>query len=73
MFYDKSNNDWRFYINLHFTTKQMYRIIRNLDSVCGIRFTGVMILDDWYINKDLHDAYDSLKIRQPELFTSRLR
>ena len=44
------------------------KIIRNVDSIRGIRFTSVMELNNWYDNQDLDQAYKALEIRQPELF-----
>lgn len=58
------------YIRLNLTPKRMFKRIRDVDSIRGIMFLGVIHYADWYnSNKNVLNAYDELQIKQPELFT----
>ena len=58
------------YNSLNLLPRNEFRLIKNVDSIRGERFTGIILLDGWSENKLPCDAYDSIKKRQPELFDS---
>ncbi len=51
------------------TPRKMFRRIRGINDIRGITFTGVIKAHDWYRGeKEITEAYDHLRVRQPELF-----
>lgn len=49
--------------------KKEFRVIRQASDVLGIRFTSLLEFHGWSINQgEKIEAYEQLKIRQPELF-----
>ncbi len=45
-----------------------FKIIRVLKDVRGYTFDSIIIIQGWYNSKNIGEAYEELKIRQPELF-----
>jgi hypothetical protein len=51
------------------TPRKLFRQIRTINDIRGIKFDGIIKAPDWYRgNKEITEAYDHLRIRQPELF-----
>jgi len=51
------------------TPSKMFRRIRSIEDIRGIKFIGIIKTYDWYRGeKEITEAYDHLRIRQPELF-----
>ena len=51
------------------TPHKMFRRIRSINDIRGIKFTGIIKAHYWYRSeKEITEAYDHLRIRQPELF-----
>jgi hypothetical protein len=48
--------------------RKKYILIRDIESIRGVRWEGVMLLPGWYQKKRLCEAMEALEIRQPELF-----
>lgn len=49
--------------------KISYRRIRKIEDVIGSSFTHVVTYYDWFkAGKEIQDAHDALRARQPELF-----
>jgi len=54
---------------LESTPRKMFRRIRGINDIRGIKFIGIIKVQDWYRGeKEITEAYDYLRIRQPELF-----
>ncbi len=53
---------------IRFTPSKNFKIIRNLSSIRGYNFSGVITITDWYHSDNLCEAYEILKLRQPEIF-----
>lgn len=45
-----------------------FRVVTDIHKIRGINFTGIILHYDWYANDNTVNAYESLKLRQPELF-----
>lgn len=59
----------RDYKELEPTPRQMFKRIRSINDIRGIEFTGIIKARDWYMGEEeIEEAYDHLRIRQPELF-----
>ena len=59
----------RDYKQLEPTPRQMFKRIRSINDIRGIKFTGIIRVRDWYIGeKEINEAYDYLRFIQPELF-----
>lgn len=54
--------------DLYGTPKNYFVHISDVNSIRGRTFTGVIRLYSWYENSKMRDAYESLQLRQPELF-----
>ena len=51
------------------TPRKMFRRIRSINDIYGFKFTGIIKAHDWFNSeKEIIEAYDNLRIRQPELF-----
>jgi len=49
--------------------EKMFKIIRDVQSIRGVYFTGIIVMPGWYHESvGRQDAYSELEIRQPELF-----
>lgn len=48
--------------------RKMFRRIKSINDLRGIQFTGIIKIYDWYREKDIEEAYDYLRVAQPELF-----
>lgn len=49
--------------------KKEFKVIRKVNDIRGIRFTSLLEFQGWSVNqRDRIEAYEALKIRQPELF-----
>ena len=59
--------------NIRCMPSNNFKIIRDVNSVRGIKFTGIITLDGFYLITNIKDAYDELYKRQPELFTLKTR
>jgi len=47
----------------------MFIRIRSINDIRGIKFTGIIKAHDWYRGeKEITEAYDHLRVIQPELF-----
>lgn len=53
---------------VQFAPSNEFRIIRRLNDVRGIKFTGVLLFPCSLNTREKHDALEALKIHQPELF-----
>ena len=54
---------------MELTPKNMFVRIRNINSVRGCKFYGIIRTHDWYkAEYDILQAYDYLRVRQPEIF-----
>ena len=52
-----------------FHPKKEFRRITKIEDIRGIHFSGVIKLMNWYDGEQsIIDAYESLKLRHPELF-----
>lgn len=59
--------------SLNTTPTKMFRRIRNINDVRGVKFTGIIKLADWYnAGHYISEAHDLLRSRQPELFNCLL-
>lgn len=53
---------------LEHTPKKMFRRIRTINDIRGIKFTGIIKTPGWYNGPiEIVEAYDYLRIIQPEL------
>lgn len=50
------------------TPRKMFIRIRSINDLRGVKFTGIIKIYDWYREKDIEEAYDYLRVAQPELF-----
>lgn len=51
------------------TPRKMFRRIRNINDIIGIKFDGIIRAHGWNGgDKEITEAYDFLRGRQPELF-----
>ena len=50
-----------------FYPRSKYARIFNLNSILGRTFDSIILIEDWYRNPHLTEAYDALIKRQPEL------
>ena len=51
------------------TPRKMFRRIRTINDIRVVKFTGIIKAHDWYRGeKEITEAYDHLRVRQPELF-----
>lgn len=51
------------------TPRKMFRRVQSIDDIRGINFTGIIKAHDWYRGgKEMTEAYDQLRLKQPELF-----
>jgi len=51
------------------TPINIFRRIRSINDIRGIKFDGIIRTFDWYRgDKEIVEAYDHLRVRQPELF-----
>jgi len=51
------------------TPGKMFRRIRSINDIRGVVFTGIIKDQGWYRGeKEITEAYDHLRVRQPELF-----
>lgn len=58
-----------YFIELGATPKNVFKRIRSIEDVRGIKFTGVLAISGWYVDSPkICEAYDALEKRQPELF-----
>lgn len=54
---------------LELTPKRLYRRIRTIDDLRGIKFGGIIKTRNWYRGEEtIVEAYDYLRNKQPELF-----
>lgn len=51
-----------------FLPKKMFVRIKSNQDIRGRTFTGAVLMHDWYLIKELNEAYEDLHRRQPELF-----
>lgn len=64
--FTKDERDFR---GMRFTPENMFIRVRNHESIAGRHFIGVLYVNRWYEgNREILDAYDCLRIRQPEIF-----
>jgi hypothetical protein len=49
----------------------LFKRIRSERDIIGIKFTGLIVSRHWIANNDSLVAYESLKLRQPELFEAK--
>ena len=49
--------------------RKMFIRIRNINDIRGCKFIGIIKSHDWFRGEDeMREAYDHLRVRQPELF-----
>jgi hypothetical protein len=48
--------------------KNKFKVIRKMNDIRGIKFEGIILLENWNDNNDIIEAYMELEFRQPELF-----
>ena len=54
---------------LGLTPKKMFVRVKNVNSVRGRKFSGIIRVRDWYMGEiQILEAYDHLRVRQPEIF-----
>lgn len=59
----------RDYNELEMTPKKMFIRVKNINDIRGRKFSGIIRAHDWYRGeRDILDAYDHLRVRQPEIF-----
>lgn len=59
----------RDYKELEMTPKKMFVRIRSIKDIIGRSFSGVVRVRDWYRGeREILEAYDYLRVRQPEIF-----
>lgn len=51
------------------TPRKNFRIVKSINDIRGITFTGAIMIGAWYNDNKLADAYEALYIRQPEILT----
>lgn len=52
------------------TPRKMFKCVKNINDIRGIKFTGIIRNYNWYRGgKEMMEAYYDLQIRQPELFS----
>jgi hypothetical protein len=57
------------YKELEMTPKKMFVRIRSTNDIRGRNFSGVVRAYDWYRGeREILEAYDYLRVRQPEIF-----
>ena len=57
------------YKELEMTPKKMFVRIRSIKDIIGRSFSGVVRVRDWYRGeREILEAYDYLRVRQPEIF-----
>lgn len=57
-----------FGMEIHAMPKSEFKLIRSVDDIRGIKFSGVILYHRYYENTNVCIALDVLKNRQPELF-----
>lgn len=64
-----SLNERDFKSILEVTPNKMFVRVRDINDLRGRTFTGIIRVRGWYKGmKNLIEAYDYLRVRQPELF-----
>ena len=63
--FSKSEFDFK---SIEVNPSKMFIRIRNIDDIRGRTFTGIIKIYHWWSDKDVEEAYEHLRIRQPELF-----
>jgi len=54
--------------SLRCTPRKEFKSIKNVNDTRGQTFAGIVVIPDYYENREVNDALESLKYRQPELF-----
>ena len=58
-----------FFDLLNPTPRKVFKRIKGVRDIRGERFTGIITVKGWdFAGNDIQDAYEALKIRQPDLF-----
>lgn len=54
---------------INFIPRKNFKIIKDIKDVRGIKFTSLIMMPGWYNynTEKLEDAFDYIKIHQPEL------
>jgi hypothetical protein len=63
--FSKSESDFK---SIEVSPSKMFIRIREINDIRGRTFTGIIRIWRWWSTKDVEEAYDYLRMVQPELF-----
>ena len=64
--FSKSEADYKGLLEV--TPSKMFIRIKDMYDIRGRKFTGIIRTHQWFLNEAVEEAYDFLRMRQPELF-----